>query len=71
MFNVKWFRLRIHEPDPNRTIVEHANTFTMVDTRNIKPGSKPYVLASECEWVLYINNPSKVGLSYVVRYDPK
>ena len=30
MFEVKWYRLWMNESDPERTITEHANGFTMV-----------------------------------------
>ena len=33
LFIVKWYRLRLNQHDPNRTIIEHDNAFTMVNTR--------------------------------------
>ena len=71
MFNVKWFRLRIHEHDPDRTVIEHGNEFMMVYTRNVEPELESYVLPSQCEHVFYIDIPGKVGWSYVIRYDPR
>ena len=38
LFEVKWYRLRMNECDPKRTIIEHANGFPMVNTREIEPG---------------------------------
>ena len=32
MFEVKWYRLRMNERDPKRTIIEYANGFTIVNT---------------------------------------
>ena len=33
LFVVKWYRMRLNQRDPDRTIIEHANGFTMVNTR--------------------------------------
>jgi hypothetical protein len=49
LFEVKWYRLRIHEHDSERTVIEHDNGFTMVNTRAFEPGTEPYVLPSQCE----------------------
>lgn len=49
VFDVKWFRLWINERGPDRTIIEHANKFTMVDTSNLEPGSERYVFPSQHE----------------------
>ena len=46
LFEVKWYRLWMHERDPERTVIEHANGFTMVNTRAFEPGTEPYVLPS-------------------------
>ena len=43
----------------------------MVNTRAFEPGTKPYVLPSQCEQVFYSEVPGKAGCSYVVRYDPR
>jgi hypothetical protein len=63
--------LRMNECDPDRTINQHANGFTMVNIRNVEPGSEPYVLPSQCEHVFYSEVPGRGGWSYVVRYDPR
>jgi hypothetical protein len=60
-----------HDPDPERTVIEHDNGFTMVNIREFEPGIEPYVLPSQCEKVFYSEVPSKTGWSYVVRYDPR
>ena len=44
MFEVKWYRLRMNERDPEKTIIYHANGFTMVNTRALEPAMFPYVL---------------------------
>ena len=49
LFVVKWYRLRLNQCDPNRTIIEHDNGFTMVNTMLFEPGTMPYVLPSQCE----------------------
>jgi hypothetical protein len=69
LFEVKWYRIWIHEHDPERTVIEHDNGFTMVNTRAFEPGTKPYVLPSQCEQVFYSEVPGKASWSYVVRYD--
>jgi hypothetical protein len=71
LFEVKWYKLWKHECDPERTIIEHDNGFTMVNTREFEPGTEPYVLPSQCEKVFYSEVPGKAGWSYVVRYDPR
>jgi hypothetical protein len=71
LFEVKWHRLQMHERDPERTVIEHDNGFTMVNTREFEPGTGPYVLPSQCEQVFYSDVPGKEGWSYVVRYDPR
>ena len=50
LFVVKWYRLRLNPKDADRTIIEHDNGFTMVNTRLFEPnGDEPYVLPSQCE----------------------
>ena len=61
LFEVKWYRLQMHERDPKRTVIEHANGFTMLNTRAFEPGTKPYVLPSQCEKVFYSEVPGKAG----------
>ena len=34
---VKWYRLRLNQRDLDRTIIEHDNGFTMVNTRFFEP----------------------------------
>ena len=41
LFIVKWYRLRLNQRDLDRTIIEHDNGFTMVNTRFFEPGTKP------------------------------
>jgi hypothetical protein len=43
----------MNEHDLERTVIEHANGFTMVNTRTFEPGKKIYVLPSQCEKVFY------------------
>jgi hypothetical protein len=59
----------MHERDPERSIIDHANGFTVVNTRAFKPATKHDVLPSQCEQVFYSEVPSKAGWSYVIRYD--
>ena len=55
----------MNEHDPNRTIIQHDNEFTMVNTRTLELGTKAYVLPSLHEQVFYLEVPSKAGWSYV------
>ena len=57
----------MNEHDPKRIVIEHANGFTMVNTRAFEPGTEPYVLPSQCEQVFYLEVPGKAGWSYIVR----
>ena len=53
MFVVKWYMLRLNQRDPDKTIIEHGNGFTMVNTRLFEPGTKPYLFPSQCGHVFY------------------
>ena len=59
----------MHECDPERIVIEHANGFTMVDTKEFESGTVTYVLPSQCEQVFYSKLPGKASWSYVVRFD--
>ena len=61
----------MHGRDPKRKFIEHANGFTMVNTRELKSGIEPYVLPSYYEEVFYLEVLCKAGWSYIVRYDPR
>ena len=61
----------MNERDTERIVIEHANVFTMVNTRALELGTVPYVLPSQCEQVLYSEVPGKASWSYIVRYDPR
>ena len=37
VFVFKWYRLRLNQRDPDITIIEHDNGFTMVNTRLFEP----------------------------------
>ena len=71
MFIVKWYRLRLNQCDPDITIIEHDNVFTMLNTRLFESGMNPYVLPSQCECVFYLEVPRKAGWSFVVRHNPR
>ena len=61
----------MNQRDIDRTIIEHDNGFTMVNTRLFEPGIDPYVLPSQCEHVFYPEVPGKVGWPFVGRHDPR
>ena len=63
--------LRLNQRDLDRTIIEHDNGFTMVNTRLFEPGTEPYVLPSQCKYVFYSEVLGKAGWSFVVRHDPR
>ena len=71
IFVVKWYRLQLNQRDPDKTIIEHDNGFTMVNTRLFEPGTKPYVLPSQCEQVFYYEVPGRGGWSFSMRHDPR
>jgi hypothetical protein len=71
LFEVKWYKLQMHEHDPERTVIENDNGFTMVNTRAFELVIESYVLPSQREQVFYSEIPDKEGWSYVVRYDPR
>ena len=71
LFEIKWYRIGINEHDPEITVIEHANGFTMVNKRALEPGIETYVFSSQCEQVFYSEVPGKEGWSYIVRYDPR
>jgi hypothetical protein len=39
LFEVKWYRIQMHERDPQRTVIERGNGFTMVNTRAFESGT--------------------------------
>jgi hypothetical protein len=39
LFEAKWYRLWMHEHDSERTVIEHDNGFTMVNTREFELGT--------------------------------
>ena len=59
LFIFRQYRLRLNKHDTDRTIIEHDNGFTMVNTRSFEPGIDPYVLPSQCEHVFYSEVPGK------------
>ena len=71
MFIVKWYTLRLNQHDPDKTIIEHDNGFTMVNTRLFEPRTDPYVLPSQCEQIFYSKVSGKAGWSFVVRHNPR
>ena len=60
LFVVKWYKLRLNRFDTDRTVIEHDNGFTMVNTRSLESRtSEPYVLPSQCEHVFYSKVPGR------------
>jgi hypothetical protein len=69
MFDVKWYRLRMHEHDEERIVIQHANGFPMIKTTMFERGHDRYVFPSQREQVFYSNVPGERDWSFVVRYD--
>jgi hypothetical protein len=61
----------MHERDEERTIIQHANGFSMIKTTMFERGHDHYVFPSQCEQVFYSNVPGERDWSFVVRYDPR
>ena len=62
LFFVKWYRLRLNPNDPIRTIIEHDNGFTMVNTRSFESvEDEPYISPIQSERVFYTKFPHKLG----------
>jgi len=43
----------MNEHDLERTVTDHGNGFTMVNTRTLELGTELYVIPSQCEEVFY------------------
>jgi hypothetical protein len=71
MFDVKWYRLRMHEHDEERTVIQHANGFRMIKTTVFERGHYLYVFPSQYERVFYSNVPGERDWSFVVRLIPR
>jgi hypothetical protein len=71
MFNVKCYRLQMHECDEERTVNQHANRFMMIKKMVFERGHDHYVFPSQCGHVFYSNVPGERDWSFVVRYDPR
>jgi hypothetical protein len=50
-FDVKWYRLQMHEHDEERTIIQHANRFPMIKTTLFEKTYERYVFSGQCEQV--------------------
>ena len=51
LFDVKWYRLRMHECDEERTVIQHDNGFPMIKTMMFERGHDRYVYPRQCEQV--------------------
>ena len=71
LFDVKWYRLLLHGGDKERTIIQHANVFSMIKTIVFENKNDRYVFPSQCERGFYSKVPSKRDWSFAVRYDPR
>jgi hypothetical protein len=71
MFDVKWYRLRMHARDEERTVIQHAHGFPMIKTTVFERGHDRYVFPSQCEQVFYSKVLGERDSSFVVRYDPR
>ena len=61
----------MNQRDPDKTIIEHDNGFTMVNTRLFELGTEPYVLPRQCEQLFYSEVLDRASWSFVVTHDPR
>lgn len=61
----------MNEREPKRIVIEHANGFTMINTRLLELSIKLYVLPIQCKQGFDPQVPNKIDYSCVVRYEPK
>ena len=60
LFIIKWYRLQLNQNDPDRTVIQHDNGFTMINTRSFElVGDDPYVLPSQYKKMFYSKVPHK------------
>jgi hypothetical protein len=59
LFDVKWYRLRMHEHDEERTVIQHANGFSMIKTTVFEKKNDRYVFPNQCEQIFYSKVPGK------------
>jgi hypothetical protein len=71
LFDVKWYRLQMHERDEERTVIQHAKGFPMIKKMMFERGHDRYVFPRQCEQVFYSNVLGERDWSFVVRYDPR
>jgi hypothetical protein len=71
MFDVKWYKVQMHEHDEEIIVIQHANGFPMIKTMVLERGHDLYVFPSQCEHLFYSNVPGERDWSFVVRYDPR
>jgi hypothetical protein len=71
LFDVKWYRLRMHEHDEKITVIQHANGFPMIKKMVLERGLDRYVFPSQCEQFFYSNVSGEMDWSFLVRYDPR
>jgi hypothetical protein len=70
-FDVKWYRLQMHEHDGERTIIQHANGFLMIKKTIFEKENDCYFFPSQCEQFFYSKLLGKRDWSFDVRYDPR
>jgi hypothetical protein len=59
LFDYKWYRLRMHEHDEERTIIKHSNGFPMIKTTFFEKTNDHYVFPTQSEQVFYSKVPVK------------
>jgi hypothetical protein len=61
----------MHEHNEERTVIQHANEFSMIKRTVFEKENDRYVFPSQCEQVFYSKVPGKREWSFFVRYDPR
>jgi len=54
-----------------RTIIDHENGISMINTTMYKLDTKPYILPTQCENVFVSRVLGRASWLYVVRFDPR
>ena len=62
LFKARWYKLLLQADE--RTIIDHDNVLTMIDTTRNESSIESYVLPSQCEQVFYSLVMSCLGWSF-------
>ena len=69
LFKVKWYKLLLLGDE--KIVSNHTNGFVVINTSRYEPNTELGVLPTQREHVFYTQVPSRVGWSFVVRFNPR